>query len=434
MTGTYTRRGFIGLSAAAVAAGLAACTGGGTAPAPAGEGGTTGPVSNNLRWFDYESAESLELLKEQIAKFDAQAGTTTTVDSLPGSGAAVYPDKLRTELLGGKGPDIWRIWGGQIGAPFVTAKQAMDLAPYYQKFGWDSRINTVAIEGMTFEGVKAGVPFTARAMGAWYNKALFEKAGISGDPSSYAELEEANKKLLSAGITPCATGGKYGWHIMRLYEYLLETSAGPELHDKLLTGEETWDRPEVVTAFTNFKKWQDQKWIPEGALGLDPADIEPSYVQGKTAYTITGQWAEAEHIQAANKDSADFGNFQLPTGHTPQRHSGFVEGYMINAKSGNPDKSAELIDYIVQPETQKALKIGSSTVAGAEPNPQDSPLSYQWAQGPGKQPFYTIQDQAFPKKVADQYFAIQSDLLQGKITPEEAAKQMQDAVSAWAKN
>jgi hypothetical protein len=38
MTGTYTRRGFIGLSAAAVAASVAGCTGGSTAPAPAGGG------------------------------------------------------------------------------------------------------------------------------------------------------------------------------------------------------------------------------------------------------------------------------------------------------------------------------------------------------------------------------------------------------------
>ena len=140
-------------------------------------------------------------------------------------------------------------------------------------------------------------------------------------------------------------------------------------------------------------------------------------MQGKTAYTITGPWTEAEAIQAAKKDSADFGVFQLPTDQTPLRHSGFVEGYMINAKSGNPDKSAELIDFIVKPETQKALKITASTVAGAEPDPKELPLSYQWSQGPGKQPFYTIQDQAFPKKVADQYFAIQSDVLQGKITP-----------------
>ena len=36
--------------------------------------------------------------------------------------------------------------------------------------------------------------------------------------------------------------------------------------------------------------------------------------------------------------------------------------------------------------------------------------------------------------MADQYFAIQSDVLQGKASPAEAAKQMQDAVSAWAKS
>jgi raffinose/stachyose/melibiose transport system substrate-binding protein len=434
MTGTYTRRGFIGLSAAAIAAGLAACTGGGTAPAPAGQGGTSAPASNNLRVFTYENEETVDLFKEQIAKFDAQAGTTTTIDNLPGSGAAIYPDKLRTELLGGKGPDVWRIWGGQIGAPFVTAKQAMDLTPYYQKFGWDSRINTEAIEGMTFDGVRGGVPFIALGLGAWFNQAVFKKAGIAADPTSYAELEETNDKLLSAGVTPCGLGGKYGWDIMRLYEYLLETESGPELHDKLLLGQESWDRPEVVAAFTNFKKWQDKKWLPEGALGLDPADIEPAYVQGKTAYTITGPWTEAQAIQAAEKDSADFGVFQLPTGHTPQRHSGFVEGYMINARSGNPDKSAELVDFIVKPETQQALKITASTVAGAEPDPRELPLSSQWALGPGKQPFYTIQDQAFPKKVADQYFSIQSDVLQGKTSPAEAAKQMQDAVSAWAKS
>ena len=40
----------------------------------------------------------------------------------------------------------------------------------------------------------------------------------------------------------------------------------------------------------------------------------------------------------------------------------------------------------------------------------------------GKQPFYTIQDQAFPKKVADQYFAIQSDVLQGQDHPGRGCK------------
>jgi raffinose/stachyose/melibiose transport system substrate-binding protein len=431
MSTSYTRRGFLGLtSAAALGAGLSACTGGGTSAG----GGSTQAASNNLRLFTYEDDSTIGLLKAQVKKFDEQSGTTTTVDSLPGSGAAVYPDKLRTELLGGKGPDVWRIWGGQIGAPFAKAKQALDLQPYYEKFGWDSKLSTTAITGMTFENVKSGVPFVQLGLGAWYNKSLFAKAGISAPPTSYAELEATNDKLVAVGVTPLGTGGKYGWHIMRLFEYLLEHTAGPELHDKLLTGDESWDRPEVVEAFTLFKKWQDKKWMPQGALGLDPSDVEPWYVQGRTAYTIAGQWTEAGAILAAKKSPSGYGNFELPTDQSPARHSGFVEGYMINAKTPNADKAAALIDFLVQPATQKAMNITASTVKGAEPDPKQLPLSAEWAQKYGNNPFYTIQDQAFPKKQADQYFSVQSDLLQGKVAPDAAAKKMQEVVSAWAKS
>ena len=348
MTGTsYTRRGFLSLSAAAVAAaGLAACTGGGTAPAPAGE--ASAPVSNDLRMFTYEGDETIDLLKEQVAKFDAQAGTTTTIDTLPGSGAAVYPDKLRTELLGGKGPDVWRIWGGQIGAPFVEAKQAMDLTPYYQKFGWDSKINTAAIEGMTFEGVKGGVPFISLGIGAWYNKAIFEKAGITADPASYAELEEANEKLLAAGTTPLATAGKYGWHIMRLYEYLLETRPDRSCTTNCSSVQESWDRPRSSPPSPTSRNGRTRSGYRTALWAWIPPTSNPGTCRARPHTRSPDLGPRRQAIQTAKKDSADFGNFQFPTGQTPARHSGFVEGYMINARSGNPDKSAELIDFIVQ--------------------------------------------------------------------------------------
>jgi len=107
---------------------------------------------------------------------------------------------------------------------------------------------------------------------------------------------------------------------------------------------------------------------------------------------------------------------------------------MINAKSGNSDKAAALIDFIIQPATQKALQVTASTVKGAEPDPKTLPLAAEWAQKYGSNPFYTIQDQAFPKKQADQYFSVQSDLLQGSVAPDAAAKKMQEIVSAWAKS
>jgi len=35
---------------------------------------------------------------------------------------------------------------------------------------------------------------------------------------------------------------------------------------------------------------------------------------------------------------------------------------------------------------------------------------------------------------ADQYFSVQSDLLQGKVAPDAASKKMQEIISAWAKS
>ena len=106
---------------------------------------------------------------------------------------------------------------------------------------------------------------------------------------------------------------------------------------------------------------------------------------------------------------------------------------MMNARSANKDKAAALIAFLVQPDTQTALGITGSTVNGAEPDKAKLPLSYQWSQINKENPYYTVQDQAFPKQQSDQYFAVQSELLQGKITPAAAAKRMEEIVSSWAK-
>jgi raffinose/stachyose/melibiose transport system substrate-binding protein len=116
------------------------------------------------------------------------------------------------------------------------------------------------------------------------------------------------------------------------------------------------------------------------------------------------------------------------------RHSGWVEGLMVNAKSPNVDLAAAFVDFFVSVPSQNEMQNTSSAVNGAGPDPAKYPLSAEWAKGPGQDPFYTIQDQAFPKLQADGYFAIQSEVLQGISTPEVAAKKMQDVNNAWVKS
>jgi raffinose/stachyose/melibiose transport system substrate-binding protein len=392
-------------------------------------GGDSGSQSASLRLFSYDDATQSKKMQGVLDSFkQANPNITVKYDTLPGSGAAVYPDKLRTELLGGSGPDTFRIWGGEIGRPFITSKQAADISEYYKKYGWDEKIAKSAIDAMSVGGRQYGVPMLAASIGVYYRKDIFKKVGVDV-PKTYAELEAVNDKLVKAGYVPVATGGKFGWDPMRVFEYLLEHTAGPQLHDALLQRKENWNRPEVVQAFALFKKWVDRKWFNEGFLPLVPDDADTMLTQGKAAMLFTGQWEEG-NIAAAKQDPQKYGTFIPPTDQEPLRYSGFVEGFMISESSKNKDAAAKLLDYLVSPGQPPKAGYQYTPVLSDKPDATEFPLAAQWAQWQTEHANYTIQDQAFAKELADAYFQIQSDVTQGKQSPEQAAASMQKAVEA----
>jgi raffinose/stachyose/melibiose transport system substrate-binding protein len=414
--------------ALAAAAALAVAAG-----ALAGCSSSSGGDAKSLTMLTYDDAAPAQLMRDQLATFQKETGIKVTLTTLPGSGAAVYPGKLRTELTGGKGPDVWRIWGGSIGGPFAENGFAADLAKYYDKYDWNKAISSSYVDGMKWNGKVYGLPLYSAYMMLWYSKDAWQKAGITAPPTSYDQLTADNEKLVAAGQVPMGLGGKYGWDVMRLFEYLLEKNAGPELHDKLLKGTASWDDPAVEKAFTELKEWSDKGWLPKGVLGIDPADSEPGFTQGKYGATISGSWVDSTYVAKASDPKA-YGVAALPTDQSTQRHSGWVEGFMINAASSTEkqDNAAKLLDFLAKPDTQKALQNTQSTVV--PPDAAQFPLSVQAAEIASKQPFYTIQDQALPADVANAYFSIQSEVIQGSVTPAEAAKQMQAAVSKGMKS
>jgi raffinose/stachyose/melibiose transport system substrate-binding protein len=351
------------------------------------------------------------------------------LDTLPGSGAAIYPGKLRTELLGGSGPDLFRIWGGQIAAPFVTSHQVIDLGHYYRRYGWAGKLSAPNVADMSFGGTKYGVPMFASAIGVWYRTDLFDKAGAAV-PTTFDELESTNAALREAGILPFLAGGKYGWYVMRFFEYFLEVTAGPGLHDKLLAGRTSWKRPEVADAFGILKKWADKTWLPSGVLGLDPSQVEADLAASKGAMALDGQWVELT-IDQQKVDHRLFGTFIPPTGHTPLRFSGFTEGFMITTASQNQDTAAKLIDFMLRPSSQQTLDNSYTTVTAVPKDTANFPLTSRWRDWLAQHPHYLIQDQAFPATLANTYFSIQSDVIQGHQSPKEAAASMDSAVKQW---
>ena len=420
---TMDRRRFLSGAAALAAAlgtagGLTACGGGRLQASP-----------DRLSLFTYLDATQAPLLDQVLDSFRDESGITVRHDTLPGSGAALFPDKVRTQLLGARPPDLFMMWGGQIAAPFIDAGQIAALDEVYARHGWDELLNPAAVRDMTFDGHRYGLPGVIANLGCWYRTDLFERAGVSV-PTSYDELEDACDRIVASGVVPLATGGVYGWDPMRLFEYLLEITAGPELHDRLLVGEASWDRAEVRDAFGLFRKWVERKWVPEGFLGITP-DVADSYLtQGTGAFLITGQWQEYTN-NASGLDPELFGTFVLPTGHDVVRTSGWTEGFFLSRASPNGENAARLFDFLLTPPAQETFAGFRTPLTDLAPDPGELPLNARWLELGRRHPHYVIQDQAFPKDVSDAYFQIQSDIAQDNVSPRDAAARMQDAVTTW---
>jgi len=418
MTIGVTRRGALGLlGASALGAAVVACSGGGSS---SGSGGPT-----TLELADYDTTQQAAVTQKVLTAFKAQTKIGVTVDSLPGSGAAIYPGKLRTELLGGKAPDVFRCWGGSIVEPFVASKQVISLDSTYAKYGWENKLAKPNINDFTFSGVKYGLPLWASAVGVWYSTKDYEKAGVAV-PTTFAEMESVNAALAKAGIQPWLGGGKYGWYVMRFFEWFLEMTAGPAEHDQLRSTEISWNTSSVVDAFAILQKWAANKWLPAGVMGLDPTQVEAEFAGGQGAMALDGQWIE-QNIVAAKMPQASYGTFIPPTDQTPLRFSGFTEGLFITSESAKTTDAEELLNFFTSVSSQQLDQNAYTDVLGVPPIPGYVGTA-QWAKWLAQYPHYVIQDQSLSTTLINAYFNIQSNVVQGSQTPKEAAAAMQQAV------
>jgi len=417
MATTITRRGALGLfGAAAVGVGLAAC----------GSSGGSSAGSKHLNMFNYDTPDQAKLTNQVLAAFTKADGISVKLDTLPGSGAAIYPGKLRTEILGGSAPDVFRCWGGTIAKPFVDTHQVVDLGPAYDKYGWASKLAAPNINDFTYNNVKYGLPLYASAVGVWYSTSAYSKAGISGPPTTFAEMESANAALVKAGVQPWLAGGKFGWYVMRFFEWFLEMTAGPDEHDKLRNGQTNWNTSSVVDAFGILQKWAQNKWLPPGVMGLDPTQVEAEFAGNKGAMALDGQWIE-QTLVAQKIPVSGYGTYIPPTDQSNLRFSGFTEGLFVTTQSKNQDNAEKLLDFVASVSSQETLQNAYTTVK-AVPDTPGFVGTAQWKKWLQSNQHYVIQDQSLTTDQANAYFSIQSDVVQGNQTPASAAAAMGKAV------
>ncbi|MEF9976402.1 MAG: extracellular solute-binding protein, partial [Oscillospiraceae bacterium] len=200
-----------------------------------------------------------------------------------------------------------------------------------------------------------GVQMNPWVVGVFYNKALFEQAGIKATPNTWAEFLDCCKKLKAAKIAPITCDDAYMTIIPNNY---LARTAGLEMVAKLgeSATDEAWQSDIVKNTFSAMEELSDYM-SPNTATNKYPAG-QQEFALGEAAMYMNASWMPSE-VAETTGDDFKWGFFGYPTIDGSVEDSSFVSvggiPMAVYKDSKNPEAAKEVLRYIVSKEAQDCL-------------------------------------------------------------------------------
>ena len=179
--------------------------------------------------------------------------------------------------------------------PYIPTAEIEDLMDEVKLH--DPRMALDGMEDAFNDGkVQYGLPYQSNVQGFFYNKDLFDKAGIAypTDDTTYDEFLDMIAKLKNSGVTPIAIGSKNsGYSMWEFNEFF--SRYGWEDNEKSYTGDKAkYSNDDMNACFEKIKGLADAGAFPENMATIEYFDAKQLFNEGKAAMFGTGQWDCAE--------------------------------------------------------------------------------------------------------------------------------------------
>jgi len=355
--------GAAGLAAALAAGALPGVTRAAGRGAPLGlRNPSTTPGGNSIAMFGWDIADTSAGLGKgfQAVKeaWEADTGNTVTFDGVPFEN---FVSAGTTRARAGELSDTLELLPDLNHAGIFPALQPTAKADYGaladEVTGWDA-----AIIDLENPEAFAGIPGGAQGTLWYYNKALFEAAGLDPDtpPATWAEFEEACTKLADAGTTPLGMSGTDGnllWWGWLSFSPQFFTTAEEVL--KVRSGEIKLNDERFLMSLQPIASTYDQGWWNEDYASKKFADIEAAFGAGEMGI-VPGLITSAMNWKAFDGTLGD-GNYGVFP--SPLVEGGLQQGqffnpvllYALSKDAGDVETSRSWISAIVSKEGQEMM-------------------------------------------------------------------------------
>lgn len=305
-------------------------------------GGDSGPVTITYSNF-ISNGGNEDNLKTIVAAFEKEnPGITVDVQT---AAYADYFTKLQTDLAAGTQADVFDVDAGN----FANIQASGALAAMS---GVDaSKYRTSVLDSYKVDGTQYGLPTSFSDVVLFYNKDLFDAAGVSYPTADWTWADE---KAAAEKLTNKAAGIWGDYQPVTYYEYYkaVQQAGGSFLSDD-----------NTSAAFASAAGMKAADWIagksgtvmPTAADGAGTADFDTNlFTQGKLAMWHTGIW------MISLVGDLPFGwDIAVEPGDTQKASATFSNAVVVSKDSKHQDAAQKWADYLTSSKTMVDTRLSA---------------------------------------------------------------------------
>lgn len=252
-----------------------------------------------------------------------------------------YWTKLEAAATGGSCADVFWLNGPNI-AKYVKGEVVMPITDMMEEYGLNAENYPQGLINLyNIDGVQYALPKDFDTIGLWYNKTLFDEAGMDypTDEWTWEDLVDAAEKLTKDDGS--VYGFAAGFETQSGYYNLIQASGGYIISDdKKSSGYDLLETQEGVERWLTFMK---NGWSPSQA-SLEELNSSLQLINGKVAMSYQGSWFLAQVVDAENPQQFDC--VELPSVNGKKATVIHGLGNCIYAGTKNPEAAKAWVAFL----------------------------------------------------------------------------------------
>jgi glucose/mannose transport system substrate-binding protein len=395
------------------------------------------PKTNMLhQWSEGSDAAAIAKLGEMFTA----AGGKWEQTSIAGHTANTLA-KLRADVVAGNAPPAVQLKGPEI-AEWNETGMTANLDELATKEGWDKVVAPELLPVMKPTGHWVAAPMNIHRINwIWGSTKAMEQAGIKELPKTWAEFNADCDKAIAAHLI-CLAHFSQDWTDATTFEVVVYGQNIDLFRKAFVEGDVAAMRsPDMVKAFEQMRLMVS-KYMDPGIAGRDYNTATSMLAKGQAAFMIMGDWQIGIFTAAGLKEGADYECAQAPT---DWGKPGFIlnSDSVVFFKQKDPDYvegQTLLAHLIMSPKFQTVFNQAKGSIParldvdlsnGFNPCQQLSQKTLETSIADGT----LVRSMAHNMTVLQKYRGAMLDTITSfvnnpKMTPEEAANAMADAVEA----